>query len=660
MIEKILVANRGEIALRVIRTAKDMGFRTVAVYSDADKDALHAGAADEAVPIGPPQPAESYLCVAKIIDAAKISGADAIHPGYGFLSENPELVRACRQAEITFIGPGADAMELMGSKRLAKNRLLEAGVPCIPGYQGEEQSDETLLSEAEKIGFPVMVKASAGGGGRGMRLVAEAEKLPESLKTARTEAQRSFGSDELILEKAIVEPRHIEIQVFADAHGNAVYVGERDCSVQRRHQKVVEEAPSPFVDEALRKQMGEAAVNAARACSYLGAGTVEFIVDKEKNFYFLEMNTRLQVEHPVTELITGLDLVEWQIRIASGEPLPLSQEEIELGGHAIEVRLYAEDARRNFLPQTGRILCWKIPNTRGLRVDSGIGSGDEVSPFYDPIIAKVICRGKDRQEARRRLASALRDTILLGINNNKHFLGRILRHPVFAKGEATTGFIETHLADDESMSESALSAKTAALAAILFYENRAAASFDWHTPAPYRYQFRLECDEKPLDVSLVKKGGRFTATVGLSGREQEHVELERLAIDSSSFSYIDGGVRRRAWYAAAGDMLFIDDGTGHFGFEDRTFRIAAAARGAGSEEVKSTMNGAVVEVLVNEGDMVSAGQTLVVIESMKMQHQLAAAVSGRVEAVTTAAGEHVKPRQLLVRIAASETEGAGQ
>ena len=655
MIHKILIANRGEIALRVIRTAKNLGCRTVAVYSEADAWALHVTTADEAVCIGAAQAAESYLAADKIIDAARLAGADAVHPGYGFLAENAGFARACEEAGLVFIGPGADAMELMGSKRLAKNTLLEAGVPCIPGYQGADQSDAVLLAEAEKIGLPVMIKASAGGGGRGMRLVTEAGRLSESLNNARAEAKSSFGSDELILEKAIIEPRHIEIQVFADTQGNAVYLGERDCSIQRRHQKVVEEAPSPFVDAALRKKMGEAAVNAAKACGYRGAGTVEFLVDRDKNFYFLEMNTRLQVEHPVTEMITGLDLVEWQIAIAAGEPLPLDQDAISLFGHAIEVRLYAEDARRSFLPQTGRILAWDVPDRDGIRVDSGIETGQGVSPHYDPILAKVIGWGRNRDEARRRLASALQDTALLGLNNNKLFLERIIRHPVFASGEATTAFIEQHFNADISMSEDALSARTLALAAMLIYESRVAQQpdTDWHTPAPYRYNFRLGCDEKAHDISLVKKGREFTATIG-----DESVLLEWLAADDHTLSYIDRGVRRRARYAVSDERLYLDDGSGHFIFENRTLEIAAAADAAGSGEVKSAMNGVVVEVLVSEGDSVEAGQTLLTLESMKMQHQLTAAISGRVEAVMAAAGDQVKPRQVLVRLAAEETEGA--
>jgi len=654
MIQKILIANRGEIAVRIIRTAHNLGYRTVAVYSEADAQAMHVQAAHEAVCIGPAASDQSYLAIENIIGAARLTGADAVHPGYGFLAENAEFALACEKAGLVFIGPDPEAMELMGSKRASKQTLIKAGVPCIPGYQGEDQSDATLLAEAEKIGLPVMVKASAGGGGRGMRLVSEPGKLAESIKNARAEAQSAFGSDELILEKSIVEPRHIEIQIFADSYGNAVYLGERDCSIQRRHQKVVEEAPSPFVDENLRRKMGEAAVSAAKACGYLGAGTVEFMVDKDQNFYFLEMNTRLQVEHPVTELITGLDLVAWQIRIADGGALPLAQEEIRLEGHAIETRLYAEDARRAFLPQTGKILAWEVPARDGVRVDCGIETGQEVSPHYDPILAKVICRGSDRSQARRRLASALQDTVLLGLNNNKLFLERIIGHPVFARGKATTAFIEQHFNHDISMAEDALSAKTLALAAMLIYQCKSPASpnTDWHTPAPYRYNFKLGCDEKDYSASLVKKGRRFTVTTA-----DLEIVLEWAGADGGTLAYFDKGVRRRARFAFDAEMLYLDDGTGHFIFEDKTLEIAAAAGAVGSGDIHSAMNGVVVEVLFSEGQQVEAGQTLLVLESMKMQHQIAAGVTGTVASVMVSAGEQVKPRQLLVKLSTEETEG---
>ncbi|RMF12385.1 MAG: ATP-grasp domain-containing protein, partial [Candidatus Dadabacteria bacterium] len=405
-IHRVLVANRGEIAVRVMRTARRLGLKTVAVYSEADADMPHVSAADLAVCIGPPQVAASYLNVEAILDAAKRTGADAIHPGYGFLSENADFAEVCAQHGITFVGPPVEAIRLMGNKRAAKVRMIEAGVPCVPGYEGEDQADETLIAEAQRIGFPLMVKAAAGGGGRGMRIVHEADALPAALRSARSEAKGAFGSDELILERAVIAPRHVEIQVFGDTHGNVIHLGERDCSMQRRHQKVVEEAPSPAVDPELRAQMGEAAVRAAQACGYVGAGTVEFLLDDERNFYFLEMNTRLQVEHPVTESVTGEDLVEWQFRVADGQPLPLTQEQVELHGASIEVRLYAEDPANGFRPQTGRIEALGWPDHPDVRIDTGVGEGNEISPFYDPMIAKIISRGPDREHARRALIAA--------------------------------------------------------------------------------------------------------------------------------------------------------------------------------------------------------------------------------------------------------------
>ncbi len=653
MIDKILIANRGEIAVRIIQTARNYGYRTVAVYSEADAHTLHVRMADEAVCIGASAVGESYLVAEKILDAAKISGADAIHPGYGFLSENAKFAQACKKAGIIFIGPDAEAIELMGNKRLSKIAMLEAGVPCVPGYQGPDLSDKVLKAEAEKMGFPVMIKASAGGGGRGMRLVFKASELAENINSARSEAQNAFGNGELILEKAVIEPRHIEIQVFADTQGNAVYLGERDCSVQRRHQKVVEEAPSPFVDSDLRQRMGEAAVNAAKACGYRGAGTVEFLVDKEKNFYFLEMNTRLQVEHPVTELITGLDLVDWQIKVAEGKPLPLTQDEISLNGHAIEVRIYAEDVRQNFLPQTGKVLSWHIPEREGIRVDHGIQDDQTVSPHYDPMLAKVVAWGSDREEARRRLASALQDMVLLGLNNNKLFLQRIIRHPVFAEGEATTAFIQNYFNNDISMAADALTAKTLALTAMLLYSLKSSVTdaTSWHKPAGYRYTYKIGHEDKTYTVTATHFGCKFN----IVALEQE-IELEFASMDLDILTYLEQGVRKKAGFAIDDGRLYLDDGNGHFVFEDRTQFSAVPAGSISSRDIKAAMDGAIINVLVNEGDQVEAGQTLVVLEAMKMEHQLKAAAGGTVESVLASVGDQVKTRQLLIKMAEIETD----
>lgn len=653
-ITKVLIANRGEIAVRVIRTARDLGYRTVAVYSEADAGALHVTEADEAVCIGASAVGESYLVADKILAAAKQTGADAVHPGYGFLSENADFSEACESAGIAFIGPRSEAINLMGSKRLSKIAMLEAGVPCIPGYQDADQSDDVLLSKAEGIGFPLMVKASAGGGGRGMRLVFEQSELAEQIRTARSEAESAFGSGELILERAVIEPRHIEIQVFADEHGNAVYLGERDCSIQRRHQKVVEEAPSPFVDEALRQRMGEAAVNAAKACNYRGAGTVEFLVDSDKNFYFLEMNTRLQVEHPVTELITGLDLVAWQLKVAAGETLPLTQDQVGLKGHAVEVRLYAEDPRNNFMPQTGEVRLWGYPQREGIRMDHGIQTGQVISPFYDPMIAKVIAYGDNRAEAIRRLASAVQDTQLLGMNNNKLFLQNILRHEVFGAGEATTAFIEQHFSTDVSMDQKQPSNATLSKAAMLFFQRSINAGQNtnthWSRAVAQSYVYKLEFDGQANVVSLSEKEQHFDIATEQASAEQTNTALEFVSLHDNHCVFIENGVRQTLYFAFDDKTLYLDDGTGHFIFDDITQQPAVGAGGAGSGQVKASMDGAIVEVLVKEGDTVEAGQTLVVLEAMKMEHPLKAGINGTVTAISCEAGQQVKSKQLLATV----------
>src|SRR5579872_6746428 len=441
---KILIANRGEIALRIMRTARRLGYGVVAVYSDVDRQAMHVREADEGVRIGEAAPAQSYLNIGAIISAARSSGADAVHPGYGFLAENEEFARACREAGLVFIGPSPEAIKAMGNKAGAKTIMQAAGVPCVPGYQGADQSDAAMSAEARKIGFPVMIKAVAGGGGRGMRLVMNAEAFADSLRSARSEAQGAFGDPTVILERAIADPRHIEIQVFGDAFGNAIHLGERDCSVQRRHQKLIEEAPSPKVTPELRARMGAVAVSAIKSIGYEGAGTLEFLLDASGEFYFMEMNTRLQVEHPVTEAITGLDLVELQLRVARGEALPVKQQDIKFSGHAIEVRLCSEDATQDFMPQSGRMARWQVPD--GIRVEHALQSGSEIPPFYDSMIAKVISRGTTRDEARRKLVYGLERTAAFPVTTNLAFLAACLRHPEFAAGEATTAFIDRNRA----------------------------------------------------------------------------------------------------------------------------------------------------------------------------------------------------------------------
>jgi geranyl-CoA carboxylase alpha subunit len=656
---KILIANRGEIACRVMRTAQDLGYRTVAVYSEADAGARHVQVADEAVCIGPAQVNKSYLVIDNIIAAAKKTGADAIHPGYGFLSENADFARACEANGIVFIGPTVEAIHLMGSKRLSKIAMLEAGVPCIPGYEGAAQDDETLIREAERVGYPLMIKASAGGGGRGMRLVHEASELSAQIRTARSEAQNAFGSGELIIERAVIRPRHVEIQVFGDQHGNIVYLGERDCSVQRRHQKVVEEAPCPVMTPDLRKAMGEAAVKAAASVNYVGAGTVEFLLDASGEFFFLEMNTRLQVEHPVTEMITGQDLVAWQIQVAAGQPLPLKQDEITLTGHAMEVRLYAEDAAKNFLPQTGTVLRWEPELRDGVRVDHGLVEGQLVSPFYDPMLAKVIAYGATREEARRKLVRAVENCVLLGVNGNQRFLANLLSNGEFAAGNATTAFIAEHFSEDPSLSPQAPSAAELASAAALLYQASANARAHqgelagWRSAGSAPWSFMLKQGDNRYSVALdvIEAGSQpcLRATIG-----DATVELKLLASDGRWLSLELDGIRRRVAYHQDGDTLHLYGQYGNLELVDVTHEPAGGQNAASSGTVKAPMDGAIVDVLVEEGTKVSKGQLLVVLEAMKMEHPLKAGVDGIVRKVQASKGDQVKNRQILVEIEAEE------
>jgi geranyl-CoA carboxylase alpha subunit len=656
---KILIANRGEIACRVMRTAQDLGYRTVAVYSEADADARHVQLADEAVCIGPAQVNQSYLLIDNIIAAAQKTGADAIHPGYGFLSENAEFARACEAAGIVFIGPTVEAIHLMGSKRLSKIAMLDAGVPCIPGYEGAAQDEETLIREAGRIGYPLMIKASAGGGGRGMRLVHEASELAEQIRTARSEAQNAFGSGELILERAVLKPRHVEIQVFGDQHGQIVYLGERDCSVQRRHQKVVEEAPCPVMTPQLRQAMGEAAVKAAASVNYVGAGTVEFLLNQSGEFFFLEMNTRLQVEHPVTELITGQDLVAWQIRVAEGQPLPLKQEAIRLTGHAMEVRLYAEDAAQNFLPQTGTALRWEPALRDGIRLDHGLVEGQVIGPFYDPMLAKVIAYGATREEARRKLVRAVEDCVLLGVNGNQRFLANLLSHPEFAAGNATTAFIADHFAADPSLSPQAPPGRElAAAAALLFQQSANACAHQgglagWRNAgsAPWRFVLKQGEQSFVVAVEVLNDGAQPTLRVTLG---EQQINLMLLASDGRWATLELDGIRQRLAYHLEGDNLWLYGHNGNLQLTDITHQPASSAAGTGSGSVKAPMDGAIVEVLVEEGRSVSKGQLLVVLEAMKMEHPLKASIDGVVRRIGVSRGDQVKNRQLLVEIEAAE------
>jgi len=643
--EKVLVANRGEIACRVLESARALGYRTVAVFSEADAGARHVQLADEAVCIGPATAAESYLNVAALLDACRRSGADAVHPGYGFLSENADFAAACADAGVTFIGPPAEAIRLMGSKRLSKIAMQEAGVPCVPGYQGEEHSDDTLIKEAEAVGLPLMIKASAGGGGRGMRVVTETDQIAAQLKSARQEAKSSFGNDELILERAVINPRHVEIQVFGDHHGNVIHLGERDCSVQRRHQKVVEEAPSPAVDDDLRRRMGEAAVNAAKACDYVGAGTVEFLLGADGDFYFLEMNTRLQVEHPVTELVTGQDLVAWQLRVAAGEPLPLTQEQVRLSGHAMEVRLYAEDPARGYLPQTGPVLSWRPATGEGVRIDHGLVDGAEVGSHYDPMLAKIIAFGASRDEARRRLIRAVEDTVLMGLDDNRRFLAAILRHPDFAAGHATTAFIDGPFADDPGMHAADTPEALWALAALLLARVGAG---DAAGRAGYRNWHSSGVGAQPLVLAQGDQERTLYLTPdGIHGGPD--LSLDAVHDDGTLIATLDGVRRRYQWLHQDG-TVWLQDGGLRACFEERTHRASGGEQGPGSGQLKAPMDGAVIEVSATAGDTVTRGQTLAVLEAMKMEHALKADCDGTVDAVTVSAGDQVKRQQLLITV----------
>lgn len=644
---KVLVANRGEIAVRILKSVRDAGYSSVAVYSDADENAPHVTLADEAVCIGPAPVGESYLNAVNILDAAARTGADAIHPGYGFLSENDRFAKSCLDAGICFIGPSPEAILLMGNKRIAKQHMVSAGVPCIPGYQGEDQSDKTLLKEAQRIGFPLMVKAAAGGGGRGMRFLNQEDDVASALASARTEALNAFGSDELILERAIIDGRHIEIQVAADNSGQVVYLGERDCSIQRRHQKVIEEAPSPFVDDKLRALMGQAAVNVTAACHYSGVGTVEFLVDADENFYFLEMNTRLQVEHPVTELITGIDLVDWQLKIAAGESLPLSQEDIKLNGHAIEARFYAEDPANGFMPQTGHIHHWEKATGAGLRFDDGITAGMDVSPHYDPMLAKIISYGDNREEARRRLLRGLTDTKLLGVRTNKSFLAQILNDSRFIDGVATTAFIDEATLEKASKDAKPDNANIALAAMLLQTQSKSNNStlWRWSNTAAMDMALHIEGHEERWKVDLAHENSIFRATIG----DETHV-LQLHSLNGACCTYTMDGIRQKATFFIEGQEIFLEARGQLLHLDNVTYAAVTCDEEEGNGRIVASTEGLVIQVSVAVGDVVTKGQTLVTVEAMKMEHRLAADVNGVVQSVSAQVGTQVKKGQLMIDI----------
>ncbi|MFF3907222.1 acetyl/propionyl/methylcrotonyl-CoA carboxylase subunit alpha [Streptomyces sp. NPDC001848] len=640
MFETVLVANRGEIAVRVIRTLRSMGVRSVAVFSDADADARHVREADTAVRIGPAPAAESYLSVARLLEAAARTGAQAVHPGYGFLAENAAFARACAEAGLVFIGPPAEAIALMGDKIRAKETVRAAGVPVVPGSNGSGLTDAELAEAAREIGMPVLLKPSAGGGGKGMRLVRDASALPDEIAAARREARAAFGDDTLLVERWIDRPRHIEIQVLADGHGNVVHLGERECSLQRRHQKIIEEAPSVLLDEATRAAMGEAAVQAARSCGYEGAGTVEFIVPggDPSSYHFMEMNTRLQVEHPVTELVTGLDLVEWQLRVAAGERLSFKQDDVTLTGHAIEARICAEDPARGFLPSGGTVLRLHEPQGDGLRTDSGLSEGTEVGTLYDPMLSKVIAYGPDRATALRRLRAALAQTVTLGVQTNAGFLRRLLAHPAVVAGELDTGLVEREV-----------DALVPAQVPEEVYEAAAAVRLDaltprgdggWIDPFSVPSGWRLGGEPKPVAFPLrvhdpVQYTPRGTHTV-----TEDHV------------SVVLDGVRHT--FHRAGHWLGRDGDSWHVRDHDPVAASLTGAARSGTDSLTAPMPGTVTVVKVAVGDEVTAGQSLLVVEAMKMEHVISAPHAGTVTELDVAPGTTVAMDQVLAVIAAHE------
>ena len=636
MITTLLVANRGEIACRVMRTAKAMGLTTVAVHSAIDRDARHAREADIRVNLGGAKPADSYLLIDKLIDAAKASGAQAIHPGYGFLSENAGFARAIEDAGLIFLGPPASAIDAMGSKSAAKALMEKAGVPLVPGYHGEAQDVETFRVAAEKIGYPVLLKATAGGGGKGMKVVERETDLAEALQSAQREAQSSFGDSRMLVEKYVLKPRHVEIQVFADQHGNCLYLNERDCSIQRRHQKVVEEAPAPGLSPELRRAMGEAAVKAAQAIGYVGAGTVEFLLDARGEFFFMEMNTRLQVEHPVTEAITGLDLVAWQIRVARGEPLPITQDQVPLNGHAIEVRLYAEDPDNDFLPATGTLDLYRESAAGpGRRVDSGVAEGDQVSPFYDPMLGKLIAWGENREEARLRLLAMLDETCVGGVRTNLAFLRRVVGHPAFAAAELDTGFIP-RLEPDLMRTPGELPDDFWQQAGELFVQTEPAKirEDDLHSPwakrdglrfgMPARIGVHLQCNGESRLV-------RIDAAANTGERAPSNVSRQPKVIRKDQTLYLEWNGELQA-VTAFDPIADVEASHQHHG------------------GLTAPMNGSIVRVLVEAGQSVEAGATLVVLEAMKMEHSIRAAEAGVVKAVYCAEGEMISEGTTLVEL----------
>ena len=679
MFKKILIANRGEIACRVASTARQMGIATVAVYSDADRHAAHVKACDEAIYIGGSEPSQSYLRADAIIEAAKKTGAEAIHPGYGFLSENGRFVEACHQAGIKFIGPSAAAMEAMGSKSAAKALMEKAGVPLVPGYHGDNQDPDFLHQQADSIGYPVLIKASAGGGGKGMRIVNSSDEFIGMLESCKREAINSFSNDHVLIERYVTKPRHIEIQVFGDELGNYVYLFERDCSVQRRHQKVIEEAPAPGMTEERRRAMGEAAVNAARAVNYVGAGTVEFIAEQDGTFYFMEMNTRLQVEHPVTEMITGYDLVEWQLRIANNEAIPVQQEDLSINGHAIEVRIYAENPDNDFLPSIGLLSHLDFPShlsfvNAPVRVDSGISQGDRISPFYDPMIAKLIVWGVDREQAIARMRQALLETHIIGLHTNVPFLYRLMNNSSFVSADLDTGLIEKNQASLFPPAQK-LSIKALGYAAASYLakhglknsraaQNTASSYVDpWDSSDYWRSRQSAGtsitvADDSAQYLVTIKQRSTDDWILDVDGTEHELTwEVTSTADNQDNYEInlgLDGTLSKGKVVLNREELyLYTQDGQTRLSIPDS---LAHAGEGddVGGGGLTAPMPGKVINIQVNVGDKVEQGQVLVVMEAMKMEHSITASTGGVVEELFFAVGDQVTEGAELIQLNTDE------
>ena len=653
-IEKILIANRGEIARRIMRTCRKLGIATVAVYSDADQVMPFVAEADEAVLLGPAPSVQSYLRIDKIVEAAALTGSDAIHPGYGFLAENAEFAEACHQAGLIFIGPTPEAVVAMGSKREAKALVHAAGVPVIPGYDGASQDPAVLASEAIRIGFPVLLKASAGGGGKGMKLVRRESELSDAIASAAREGLSAFGDGTLLVEKYIDDPRHVEIQILGDSHGNLIHLNERECSIQRRHQKIIEETPSPALDPALRERMGGAAVRCGSAIGYQNAGTVEFILAPDRSFYFLEVNTRLQVEHPITECVTGLDLVEEQIRIAQGEPLRLSQDQVRMEGAALEVRLYAEDPAAGFLPQSGTVVDWHLPSAEGLRVDSGVESGSEVSIHYDPMLAKIITSGESRTSALQRMRHALRALSVQGVTTNRELLLRILDHPAYVAGEIDTHFIDRHLRDVLPDTSNGRAEEHAAVVAALAEQQQrdrdrallpeipSGWRNNYHTPQWIEYS----AGDRDFRVEYRHHGeNRFTVW-----SKQSERAVRVVSWDPPWLVWEEGRRRQHARVVFHGERVYVHGSDFSLGllrkprFPDKSLAIPPGG-------CVAPMPGKVIELRVAEGDTVETGQVLLIMEAMKMEHSVTAPQNGTVARVTVALGDQVDADALLIVVA---------